>query len=64
MHCIPMQHISLRENFLLFSMNKSCKEGPSFSSINTIEFLVFPVVIIFGMPKSLKRYKLRASSSK
>ncbi len=64
MHCIPIQQISLRENFLLFSMNKSYKEGPNFSSINIIEFFVLPVVIIFGMPKSLNKYKLRASSSK
>ena len=64
MHCIPMQHISLIENFFLFSMNKLYKDGPSFSSIKTIEDFVLPVVIIFGIPKSLKRYKFKASSSK
>ena len=45
-------------------MNKSYKEGPNFSSINIIEDFVFPVVIIFGIPKSLKVYKFNASSSK
>ena len=45
-------------------MNKSYKEGPNFSSINIIEDFVFPVVIIFGIPKSLKVYKLSASISK
>ena len=40
------------------------KEGPNFSSINIIEFFVFPNVIIFGIPKSLNKYKLYDSNSK
>ena len=63
-HCIPIQHISFKENFLLLSINNLCKDGPNFSSINTIYFFVFPDVINFGIPKSLNVYKFTTSSSK